>query len=173
MKTMAAACSILALSATYRHNRNGNATVSAQPEIFDFSGGDNSYGTATTAGATAVSNMNPSVDGVLAGNTKPNGANAQALVSTGAITSTAETVFGSELLYIRGPFSIQAEYAALSFIDSVGAGKNPGSTGNLTVTGGYVALSYILTGENRAVRYPYGPPRDQLPRNTHSVLARP
>ena len=139
----------LALSGTYRHNRNGFAAVNGQPEFFDINGGDNGYGKATAVGGTAVSNMNPSVNGVLAGNKNPNGANAAALVSTGAITSTAETVFGAEMLYIRGPFSVQAEYAALTFVDSVGAGGNKGSTGDLTVHGGYVALSYILTGENR------------------------
>lgn len=139
----------LALSATYRHNRNGNATVNATPEMFDFNGGDNGYGVQTAVNGTNVTNMNPSVNGVLAGNKNPNGANAAALVSTGAITSTAETVFGSELLYINGPFSIQAEYAVLTFVDSVGAGGFKGSTGNLTVSGGYIAVSYLLTGENR------------------------
>jgi phosphate-selective porin OprO/OprP len=145
----------LAVSATYRHNRNGNATVSGTPEFFDFNGGDNGYGLVTAAGgvagkATNVSNMNASVNGALAGNANPNGANAAALVSTGAVTSTAETVFGGEMLYIRGPFSVQAEYAALTFVDTQNAGgAGTGSTGNVTVTGGYVAVSYILTGENR------------------------
>jgi phosphate-selective porin len=117
--------------------------------MFDFNGGDNGYGVQTAANDANVTNMNPSVNGVLAGNKNPNGANAAALVSTGAITSTAETVFGSELFYVNGPFSIQAEYAALTFIDSVGAGGFRGSTGDLTVSGGYVAVSYLLTGENR------------------------
>ena len=143
----------VALSATYRHNKGGTATVSAQPEMFDFNGGDNGFGTATTAGAggPAITNESPTI-----GNAFAAGANNSALVSTGAITSTAETVFGSEFLYIRGPFSIQAEYAALTFVDSIGAGGMKGNTGDLTVHGGYVALSYILTGENRTYDYRLG-----------------
>lgn len=146
----------LAASFTYRHNRNGNATVSCTPEMFDYSGGDNGDGIATAAGAasggtgtkaTNVSNMNPSVQGVLAGNSNPNGANATALLSTGSITSAAEMVTGLELLYICGPFSVQAEYAFLTFVDSEVAGDSRGA--NLTVAGGYISLNYILTGENR------------------------
>ena len=94
--------------------------------------------------------MNASVNGVLAGNTNPNGANATALISTGAITSTATTVFGGELLYICGPFSIQAEYMAETLIDTQNAGGGKGNTGNITFTGGYVSINYTLTGENRA-----------------------
>jgi phosphate-selective porin OprO/OprP len=60
------------------------------------------------------------------------------------------------MLYICGPFSVQAEYAALTFIDSLGAGGHKGSTGDLTVTGGYISVNYILTGENRTYDYRLG-----------------
>ncbi len=49
---------------------------------------------------------------------------------------------GSELLFIYGPFSIQAEYAS-SFVDTLLAG-------NERFSGGYLYASYFLTGETRA-----------------------
>ena len=64
---------------------------------------------------------------------------------------------GLEALYIRGPFSVQAEYGwnwvdnAIGVINS-GAALNPALTPpqNYMFNGGYIQVAYTLTGETRA-----------------------
>ncbi|HZZ71701.1 MAG TPA: porin [Pirellulales bacterium] len=72
--------------------------------------------------------------------------NANRLVDTGAIASESNGVVGSELLYILGPASLQAEYNFAQINDAV-----IGTTrvGDLPFEAGYIQLSYILTGEHR------------------------
>jgi phosphate-selective porin OprO/OprP len=123
----------LGLSATWRTNEkvdpgtNGEGVVRfrARPEMRDAIG---DFGT-TLAGTTVA----------LPGNTSR-------LVDTGVLTSDATSVFGTELLYIRGPFSAQAEWA-VAVADNV---VLPTQNRSLAFHGGYVQLSYILTGEHRA-----------------------
>src|SRR5207237_423084 len=87
--------------------------------------------------------------------------NQKRLVDTGLLTASSSTQVGAELLYVHGPFSLQAEYGWASANDTVV--PNPGKTGpkNLTLgdvwfDGGYVQLSYFLTGENRRYDRRYG-----------------
>ena len=72
--------------------------------------------------------------------------NSKRLVDTRMMNASSCTVIGTEFLYIHGPFSLQAEYAWAAANDVV-VGNS--SVGDLWFHGGYVQLSYFLTGENR------------------------
>ena len=74
-------------------------------------------------------------------------ANANRLIDTGAITCNNEYLLGTELLYIRGPWSFQAEYG-WNFVDH-GLASGSRVFEDYTFYGGYLQLSYILTGEYR------------------------
>ncbi len=90
--------------------------------------------------------------------------NQKQFVDTGLITAASSSILGTELLYLRGPFSVQAEYTLASANDAY----FPNTAGHLThiatpwFDGGYVQLSYFLTGENRRDDRRYG----RLSRNT-------
>ena len=79
------------------------------------------------------------------------------MVNTGTIALGEDYLMGLEALYIRGPFSVQAEYGwnwvdnAIGVINS-GAALNPALTPpqNYMFNGGYIQVAYTLTGENRA-----------------------
>jgi len=83
--------------------------------------------------------------------------NSNRLIDTGPIAERADFLMGTEFLYIRGPFSVQAEYG-LHFINGAFGIAPAGLTLNPAITpaqdyvfhGGYVQLAYTLTGENRA-----------------------
>jgi phosphate-selective porin len=125
-------------SATWRHARNGFASFNTDAELIDRVGGDNGYSnpvTVTTAG----------VPGVVTG-FAPAPGNKTAWVSTGTLGATSTNIFGGELLYINGPFSVQAEYDWAFIDNAIVGGKNKG---NIGFTGGYIQLGYFLTGENR------------------------
>jgi phosphate-selective porin OprO/OprP len=85
------------------------------------------------------------------------------MVDTGVIAANQQFLMGTELLYIRGPFSFQAEYGfnwidgAVGFAPS-GYTLNPKLTSpqNYVFSGGYVQVAYTLTGENRAYDRRYG-----------------
>ena len=85
-------------------------------------------------------------------------ANSNRMVDTGVIASDADYLMGLEMLYIRGPFSFQAEYGWNWLNNAVGVVQNATSTGfvplgspqNYTFNGGYLQVAYTLTGENRA-----------------------
>ena len=78
------------------------------------------------------------------------------MVDTGVLASDQQVIMGLESLYIRGPFSFQAEYGWM-WVDNV-KGVEPtattfqafGAAQNYVFSGGYVQLAYTLTGENRA-----------------------
>ncbi len=125
----------LGASGTYREARKPGAgltgaptvTFSARPELFDAAGNEiDAYGTAGVAG------------------------NSNAFVSTGPIQANSATVYGTELLGILGPLSVQAEYAFAFANDAFVPvrGRNTAQH-SLGFNGGYVAVSYFLTGENR------------------------
>ena len=87
----------------------------------------------------------------------PNGTGNR-MVDTGFIVSNSEYIVGSEMLYVRGPLSFQAEYA-WAFVDSAtGVAPSlggavtalPGGPQNYCFSGGYAQVAYTLTGENRA-----------------------
>ena len=88
--------------------------------------------------------------------------NSVRLVDTGALAGRGSTVLGSELLYILGPFSAQAEWAldyANSVTSGVAATRTTRSTLNTqtrSFNGGYVQLSYFLTGETRQYDKAFG-----------------
>jgi phosphate-selective porin OprO/OprP len=89
------------------------------------------------------------------------------IVDTGALAAPSNQVIGTELFYVRGPFSLMAEYAWAAADDArVVATAPPGTVGVNTTRlfhalpngtrlgtpwfqGGYVQLGYFLTGENR------------------------
>jgi phosphate-selective porin OprO/OprP len=79
------------------------------------------------------------------------------LIDTGVIAMANDYLMGTELLYIRGPFSFQAEYG-FNWVDNaigiapVGFKFNPALTSpqDYVFSGGYVQVAYTLTGENRA-----------------------
>jgi phosphate-selective porin OprO/OprP len=92
----------------------------------------------------------------------PNGSGNR-MLDTGFMISNTEYILGTEMLYVRGPFSFQAEYG-WSFVDGVtgvaaalptSAGApaiiaTPGGAQNYCFSGGYLQVAYTLTGENRA-----------------------
>lgn len=79
-------------------------------------------------------------------------ANNATLIKTGNIYFNNEYLLGLEELYIRGPWSFQAEYG-WNFCDNAqlgySGGKATGAVNNYTFNGGYLQVSYMLTGENR------------------------
>jgi phosphate-selective porin OprO/OprP len=84
-------------------------------------------------------------------------ANSNRLIDTGPIAAQNDYILGLELLYVRGPFSLQAEYG-WNFLDGAFGVAPAGLTLNpaivppqdYTFDGGYVQLAYTLTGESRA-----------------------
>jgi phosphate-selective porin OprO/OprP len=87
--------------------------------------------------------------------TVPN-SNDNRMIDTGSIAASNDFIAGLELLYVRGPFSIQAEYGLNYLSNAIGVAPtgttfNPAITPgqNYTFHGGYVQLAYTLTGESR------------------------
>jgi phosphate-selective porin OprO and OprP len=77
-------------------------------------------------------------------------------IDTGVIAAENDFLMGLELLYIRGPFSVQVEYG-WNFLDHALGVAPTGFTFNPAIvpaqdyvfSGGYFQLAYTLTGENR------------------------
>ena len=128
----------LGASATYRKAEDANPGVSgpgiirfrARPDLRDAIG---DFGT-TVNGTT------------LPGNTSR-------LVDTGAIAADSATVIGTEIWYTHGPFSVQAEWTLAQMNDASVSGAK---TGTESFNGGYVQLSYFLTGEHRTYDRRFG-----------------
>jgi phosphate-selective porin OprO and OprP len=86
----------------------------------------------------------------------PNG-NSNRLIDTGMIACDSRWELGTELLYVRGPLSLQAEYG-FTWLENVqgqftGTALTPKTVGgnqSYMFNGGYVQLAYSLTGENRS-----------------------
>jgi phosphate-selective porin len=79
------------------------------------------------------------------------------MLSTGSLACDNEYLMGLEMLYIRGPFSFQAEYGWnwLNNASGILGTSTPAAPKLTTPTdymfnGGYVQVAYTLTGENRA-----------------------
>ncbi|MFO0967309.1 MAG: porin [Gemmataceae bacterium] len=94
--------------------------------------------------------------GAFSGGVGANG-NSNRMVDTGVIVAQREWLAGLELLYINGPFSLQAEYGwnwidGAQGINPAGFVLNPAFAArqNYLFSGGYVQLAYTLTGENRS-----------------------
>jgi phosphate-selective porin OprO and OprP len=83
-------------------------------------------------------------------------ANSTRMVDTGVIAAEDDWILGLELLYVRGPFSVQAEWG-WNFLSNAYGANPSGFTLNppiipktdYTFTGGYIQLAYSLTGEAR------------------------
>jgi phosphate-selective porin OprO/OprP len=80
------------------------------------------------------------------------------VVSTGIVPCDSWQVIGTELFGVYGPFSVQAEYSWACMDDvryATSINTNPTKTkvgtplGSPWFDGGYVQVSYFLTGENR------------------------
>jgi phosphate-selective porin OprO and OprP len=79
------------------------------------------------------------------------------MVDTGVIAAHDDFSMGLEFCYVRGPFSIQAEYG-WNWLDRaygvapVGTTLNPAiiPESDYVFSGGYIQLAYTLTGESRA-----------------------
>jgi len=90
-------------------------------------------------------------------------ANSNRLVDTGPIAAENDYLLGLELLYIRGPFSVQTEWG-WNFLDGAYGVAPSGFTLNppiiprqdYTFYGGYIQLAYSLTGEARGYDRQYG-----------------
>jgi phosphate-selective porin OprO/OprP len=153
----------LGAAATWRRAQNGLVSFNTQAGLLDQAGGDNGYGNpaaATTIGtlqSTGKATTGPIVATfpAVVGGTKLTNAvsgfaaapgNKTPWVTTGNIAADASSIFAAELLYINGPFSVQAEYGFSVIDEAVIAGVN---RGNLGFTGGYLQVGYFLTGENR------------------------
>jgi phosphate-selective porin OprO and OprP len=74
------------------------------------------------------------------------------MVDTGTLAADSTGVFGTELAYVHGPFSAQAEWA-MCYLNNVVAGT---SRSTRSFNGGYVLVSYFLTGETRAYDKEFG-----------------
>jgi phosphate-selective porin OprO/OprP len=142
----------LGLSGGWRNGTSNNATSSlrtfqlrARPELRD----DDPSG--SPAGAQVLPN-----------------ADSNRMVDTGLIAAHDQFLLGLEYCYVRGPFSIQAEYG-WTWLDRAfgvaptGFTLNPAIVPSQTYafSGGYVQLAYTLTGESRAYD------------RAHGTLARP
>jgi phosphate-selective porin OprO/OprP len=78
--------------------------------------------------------------------------NSARLVDTGALNASGSDILGLEAVYVRGPFSLQAEYMFATIYDAQ-VGRQ---FADHTFNGGYLQASYILTGENRQYDRRYG-----------------
>ena len=134
------------LSGTYRKAERADATLGltgpeqvqfrARPELRD------AQGAFPTAGALPGNNTR--------------------MVDTGVLSGSGSTVVGSELMYILGPFSAQGEWA-INYANDVTSGTAASGTRRSSINtqtrsfnGGYVQLSYFLTGETRQYDKAFG-----------------
>ncbi len=62
-------------------------------------------------------------------------------ITTGAVNTSAYNVLGSELLWVRGPISLQSE-AMMNVVNQSGGGQ-------AVLPGAYAQVGYFLTGEHR------------------------
>lgn len=70
------------------------------------------------------------------------------LIDTGPIPADSLVLLGIESALVEGPFSIQAEFTAAGVTNRVSS-LGGGNTDDAWFTGGYVQMSYFLTGEHR------------------------
>ncbi len=79
--------------------------------------------------------------------------NANRIVDTGNLNAQATEVLGTELFYVCGPLSVQAEYAfarvSNASLPGAANGTFRGTPATRGFNGGYVEVSYFLTGEHR------------------------
>jgi phosphate-selective porin OprO/OprP len=82
--------------------------------------------------------------------------NSNRMIDTGQIAAHDDYLLGLELCYVRGPFSVQAEYGwnwlSRAFgVAPAGFALNPAIVpeSDYVFNGGYIQLAYTLTGESR------------------------
>lgn len=115
----------LHLGGAYWHGNPGNNTFrySTIPELYIGAFGTNGGPGTSLVGVPNVANGTPP------------------FVDTGAFAVNNFNHFGGELLWVRGPLSIQSE-ATLAIVNPVGLAQ-------MHYKGAYAAVSYFLTGESR------------------------
>jgi phosphate-selective porin OprO/OprP len=79
-------------------------------------------------------------------------ANSNRMIDTGKLAVISEYLLGTEMMYVRGPLSFQAEYGwnfvyGTPTVVTTGAAVTPQY---YAFNGGYLQAAYTLTGENRA-----------------------
>jgi len=121
-------------------------TLQSRPELRDDD-------PAASPSAQSGGNANSATAG--AGQFLANG-NGNRLVSTGTINCSDEHILATELLYIRGPLSFQAEYGWNFLTNAQITVPRVGPVSNYVFNGGYLQVAYTLTGENRAYDKKYG-----------------
>jgi phosphate-selective porin OprO/OprP len=72
--------------------------------------------------------------------------NSNRMVDTGLLAADSARVFGTEVFYVLGPASFQGEYGWATANNVVVGGVGQG---DLVFDGGYMQVSYFLTGEHR------------------------
>ncbi len=142
----------LGLSYTFRESEQINSTIAGQqgqasgPREAEFRARPQIRDGIGDYGSTNANNTSPVG---LAGDTKR-------LVDTGPVACGNNQVLGTEFFFVRGPFSLQAEYAwaAMNGATAIAGtklapGQKVGYIGTQWFNGGYIQASYFLTGENR------------------------
>ena len=76
--------------------------------------------------------------------------NSNRMIDTLSILCDEEYLLGLETLYIRGPFSFQAEYGWNFLNNAQITVGTPKPISDYVFNGGYLQVAYTLTGENRA-----------------------
>ena len=76
---------------------------------------------------------------------RPHNHQAARYVNTGSFAADSDTFYGVELAGVMGPFSAQAEWAWQT-------ANLTGMSENATFNGGYIDLSYFITGESRSYK---------------------
>jgi phosphate-selective porin OprO/OprP len=157
----------LGVSYSYRDSEHPNGPVSGgtateggidSPRMVDFRARPQLRDAIGDYGGTAGNNASPLG---LPGDSKR-------IVDTGALACNSNQVLGTEFMFVRGPFSVTAEYAWAAADnatvvngapkDTVGVAntrlwnsklKNGTKLGTPIFDGGYIQAGYFLTGENR------------------------
>ena len=98
--------------------------------------------------------------------------NSNRMIDTGKITCNQEFLLGTELLYIRGPLSLQGEYGWNFLNNAQIQVRTPKPITDYMFNGGYVQVAYTLTGENRAYDKKYRHPVPLLLRRPGTLRER-
>jgi phosphate-selective porin OprO/OprP len=122
-------------------------------------GSSNSNSTSYTGNTVDLRSRPELRDDVPAGNLAGSlsNVNDNRLIDSGVVACNQEYLLGTELLYIRGPFSAQLEYGWNFLNDAQGIASTSTAAhpvllpmADYMFNGGYVQFAYTLTGENRA-----------------------
>jgi phosphate-selective porin OprO and OprP len=134
----------LGISAGFRNGTNSapgaldTVDLRARPELRDDNPAGSGPPPVQPAGVTGVAN------------TYLPDTNSVRMIDTGTINCNQNYLLGLEMLYIRGPFSLQGEYGWNFLSNAQKTNPAVGPVTNYVFNGGYLQAAYTLTGENRA-----------------------